>query len=126
MYSPSTPNMRLKLNPAPPTPLKEFPTNEATSPRPIPSPTPVLKVKRLKFDCAEADAAIKQKTIRHKINNIQIRFTNLYLLFWGSGSVCENPYRQGHEGTRRKILKRKSFVILCVLGGSFFFSMLLR
>ena len=36
----------------------------------------------------------------------------------GSGSVCETANHQGHEGTRRKCLRPKAFVVLRVLGGS--------
>src|ERR1700687_5629853 len=45
----------------------------------------------------------------------------------GSGSVHETlNHSKGHEGTRRKALTRKTFVILRVLGGSCFFSALSR
>src|SRR3984893_2112904 len=33
-------------------------------------------------------------------------------------AVCENVNHQGHEGTRRKCLRPKAFVVLRVLGGS--------
>jgi hypothetical protein len=42
----------------------------------MPSPPPTVKLKRLKFDCAEADAMSPQKT-----SNKSIRFFNLDLLF---------------------------------------------
>src|SRR6266404_8040212 len=35
-----------------------------------------------------------------------------------SGSVCETANHQGHEGTRRKCLRPKAFVVLRVPGGS--------
>jgi hypothetical protein len=37
---------------------------------------------------------------------------------WGSGAICEIVNHQGHQGTRRKFLKPKAFVILRALGGS--------
>ena len=38
----------------------------------------------------------------------------------GSGAICEIVNHQGHEGTRRKYMKPKAFVILRALGGSGF------
>ena len=38
----------------------------------------------------------------------------------GSGAICEIVNPQGHQGTRRKYLKPKAFVILRALGGSGF------
>src|SRR5208282_5585440 len=75
MYSASTPNKRLKFLPPPSTPSKECPTKSATSWRPRPRPPPAVKLKRLKSDCAEADAMSPQKA-----NKKSIRFLNLDLL----------------------------------------------
>src|SRR5450759_3150152 len=36
----------------------------------------------------------------------------------GSGPICETVNHKGHEGTRRKRLRPRAFVILRVLGGS--------
>ncbi len=38
----------------------------------------------------------------------------------GSGSIVETVNHKGHEGTRRKRLRRETFVVLRVLGGSGF------
>jgi hypothetical protein len=36
----------------------------------------------------------------------------------GWGAICEIVHHQGHQGTRRKYLEPKAFVILRALGGS--------
>jgi hypothetical protein len=42
------------------------------------------------------------------------------LLNGGRGAICEIVNHQGHQGTPRKYLKPKAFVILGALGGSGF------
>src|ERR1035441_1416760 len=83
MYSASTPNMRLKFMPPPTTAKGEFPTKLATSWRPMPSPPPAVKLKRLKFDCV-SDCARADTASPQKVSKNSIRFLNLDLLFPGT------------------------------------------
>src|ERR1019366_1513402 len=91
MYSASTPNMRLKFMPPPTTAKGEFPTKLATSWRPMPSPPPAVKLKRLKSDCAEAETMNPQT-----VSNKSIRFLNLNLDLLFHGTTLLQPFICNH------------------------------
>jgi hypothetical protein len=50
----------------------------------------------------------------------QVTPRRVFLWYFGSGAICEIVNHQGHQGTRRKQLGPKAFVILRALGGSGF------